>query len=63
LNADEYFGMIINILMGLTFVVLILIFLYMIYGEREKEPSSSTSKVAKIYQKLLTGLCRFHALL
>jgi len=55
--------MIINILMGLTFVVLILIFLYMIYGEREKEPSSSTSKVAKIYQKLLTGLCRFHALL
>jgi len=60
LTVEEYFGMIINISMGLTLVALMLIFLYMIYGEKEKELSSSTNKAAKTFQKLLIGLHRFH---
>ena len=61
MNVEEYFGMIINILMGLTLIVLVLIFLYMIYGE--KESSSPTNKVAKIFRSLSAGLCKLHALL
>lgn len=41
MNVEEYFGMIISILMGLTFIALFLIFLYMIYGEKEKSIPSS----------------------
>ena len=41
LNTGEYFGMIINMLIGLTLIVLIMIFLYMIYGEERGESSLS----------------------
>ena len=60
MTVEEYFGMIINISMGLTLVALMLIFLYMIYGEKEKESSSTTKKAAKTFQNLLIGLHRFH---
>ncbi len=43
MDTESYFGMIINILLGLTFIVLVFAFLYLIYGERE-ETSKSTSK-------------------
>ena len=43
MDAESYFGMIINILLGLTFIVLIFAFLYLVYGERE-ETSKSSSK-------------------
>jgi len=60
LTVDEYFGMIINILMGLTFIVLVLIFFYMIYGEKEEEQSSSIRRLAiKIYQRLSMSLIIF----
>ena len=59
---EEYFGMIINISMGLTFIVLVLIFFYMIYGKKEEE--SSVEKLAvKITQIISSGLCRLQVLL
>ncbi len=36
MDLGAYFGMIINILIVLTFIVLILAFLYMVYGREEK---------------------------
>ncbi len=47
MSVEEYFSTIIWILMGLTFIAISLIFLYMIYGEKEEatETSSSTKAV------------------
>jgi len=36
MNLGSYFGMIIDILIVLTFFVLVLAFLYMVYGREEK---------------------------
>jgi len=63
LSVEEYFSMIINILMGLTFIVLVLIFFYMIYGKREEESSSSTRKLAVRISQISSRLCRLQALL
>jgi len=41
MGIDEYFGTIILILEGLSFVAIFLIFLYMIYGEKEEGKSST----------------------
>lgn len=41
MGVDEYFGTIILILEGLSFVAIFLIFLYMIYGEKEEGRSST----------------------
>jgi hypothetical protein len=35
-NPNAYFGIILNILVGLIFIALVLGFLYMIYGREEK---------------------------
>ena len=64
MTVEDYFGMIINISKGLTLIALMLIFLYMIYGEKKEGSPSSTEKMAvKISQSLSRGLCRLHALL
>ena len=64
MTVEEYFGMIINILMGLTLIVLVMIFFYMIYGEKEERQSSSTGRLAiKIFQGILAGLQRFYVFL
>jgi hypothetical protein len=36
MNADAYFAIMLNILVGLIFIALILGFLYMIYGREER---------------------------
>jgi uncharacterized membrane protein len=36
MDLGSYFGMIIDILIVLTFIVLVLAFLYMVYGREEK---------------------------
>jgi len=36
INLGQYFGIIINVLTVLTFIVLVLAFVYMIYGKEEK---------------------------
>jgi len=46
MTTEVYFSIIIWILMGLTFIAISLIFLYMIYGEKE-ETSSSATKATK----------------
>ena len=47
LNTGEYYGMIINMLIGLTLIVLIMIFFYMIYGEERGESTLSRKTVLK----------------
>jgi hypothetical protein len=36
INLSQYFGIIINLLTVLTFIVLVLAFVYLIYGREEK---------------------------
>jgi hypothetical protein len=36
MNIEEYFGMIITILIGLTFIAIILAFVFMVYGDNEE---------------------------
>ena len=36
INLGQYFGIIVNVLTVLTFIVLVLAFVYMIYGKEEK---------------------------
>ncbi|MEM2111370.1 MAG: hypothetical protein QXX08_05780 [Candidatus Bathyarchaeia archaeon] len=43
MDIESYFGMILSILIGLTFITLVFIFLYIVYGE--KEEGTSTSKI------------------
>jgi len=42
MTIEDYFSTIIWILMGLAFIVISLIFLYMIYGEKEETTQSET---------------------
>jgi len=52
--------MIINILMGLTLIVLILIFFYMVYGEKEeKTPSPVRNFAINIFKIISAALCGF----
>ena len=46
MTVEEYFGMIINMLMGITLIVLLMLFLYMIFGEREREKTSAVQAFA-----------------
>jgi flagellar basal body-associated protein FliL len=47
MSVEEYFSTIIWILMGLAFVAISLIFLYMIYGEKE-ETNQSTGQTKAV---------------
>ncbi len=47
MTVSSYFDMIIWILMGLAFIAISLIFLYMIYGEKEPSRPSSLTKNVK----------------
>jgi len=54
MGVDEYFSMVILALMGLTFIALVLAFLYMIYGEKEESaPSSSKTAFLRKIMSLL----------
>jgi flagellar basal body-associated protein FliL len=53
MSVEDYFSTIIWILMGLAFVAISLIFLYMIYGEKE-ETTQSTSPT-----KVMTAVNNF----
>jgi hypothetical protein len=46
MSVEEYFSTIIWILMGLTFIAISLIFLYMIYVEKEESTETSSSTKA-----------------
>jgi len=53
LTVDEYFAMILMVLMGLTFIALLLIFYYMVYGEKEEStPSPKTSFYGSISEPI-----------
>jgi uncharacterized membrane protein len=55
MNINEYFGMIIFILMGLTFIALVLIFLFMIYGGK----TDKSSFKVKALKSVVTGRLLF----
>jgi len=60
MNVEEYFGMIISILMGLTFIALFLAFLYMMYGEKEESATPTKVKFFKNLSKsILLYLFKF----
>jgi len=56
-DTEAYFGMILNILIGLTLIVLVMAFLYLIYGEREERTASSKVELFKNASKSI--LSRF----
>lgn len=56
MGVDEYFGTIILILEGLAFIAIFLVFLYMIYGEKEE---GSPSTRAMLVMKILDFLFHF----
>jgi hypothetical protein len=52
MNINEYFGMIIFILMGLTFIALVLIFLFMIYGGKANKSSLKVKALKSIVSSI-----------
>jgi len=57
LTTEEYFGMIINILMGLTLIAFVAIFLYMVYCEKEEKPlSPARSLMITLLQEFMIRL-------
>jgi|GEM_PF-3450580 uncharacterized membrane protein len=55
MSIEEYFSTLIWVLMGLTFVVISLIFLYMIYGEKEEavetsSPTKATTAANRVFR-------------
>lgn len=64
MTAEEYFGLIIYVLMGLTFIALVLIFLYMIYGGKEEATSSpKVTFIRNVLNTLLFRLCSLAVLI
>ena len=63
MTMEEYFGMIINILKGLTLIVILMIFLYMIFGERGRGGTSRSHSfliyASRISSYLMWGLYAF----
>ncbi|MCS7120847.1 MAG: hypothetical protein RMJ07_06870 [Nitrososphaerota archaeon] len=47
MSVEEYYAMIRLILMGLTFIALLLIFLYMMHGEKEEKAKPERTAVFK----------------
>lgn len=58
MTSEEYFVMIMYILMGLTFVAFVLLFLYIIYDEKEDGLSSKTALTKNILNTFLFYLLR-----
>ena len=58
MNVETYFSMIISILIGLTFIALFLVFLYMVYGEKEEGTPPPKVKFFKKFLKIFL-LCSF----
>jgi len=63
MTVEEYFSTIIWILMGLTFVAISLIFLYMIYGEKGEATENSSSTKAAVASHLFRFTNRISAFL
>jgi hypothetical protein len=54
MSVDYYFSIVIWILMGLAFIAISLIFLYIIYGEKEETAeSTSPTKAATVADRIL----------
>jgi len=54
MSVEDYFSTIIWVLMGLAFIAIALIFLYMIYGEKEETSQFAGSiKAVKVLNNIL----------
>ncbi len=61
MDIGTYYGMITMILVALTFIVLCLAFLYMVYGEKEETTSSPKAKFFKaISESVPVITAKFH---
>ncbi len=59
MGIDEYFTMVMLVLMGLTLIAFCLVFLYMMYGEKEEStPSPSRALLRNIAGLALLWLSR-----
>ena len=59
MSVSDYFDTIIWILMGLAFIVISLIFLYMIYGgEEETAQSTGSTKAVKVAERIFQIACK-----
>gem|GEM_PF-2125121 len=56
MSTEEYFQMIINILIGLTMITLFLLFLYTIYGKDEQSRPAST-RFLNLSERILSIGC------
>jgi flagellar basal body-associated protein FliL len=62
MSVGDYFAIIIWILMGLAFIAISLIFLYIIYGEKEETAESrSPTKPATVADRILQIICKIPA--
>jgi hypothetical protein len=62
MSVEEYFSIMIWVLMGLTFIALSLIFLYLIYGKKE-EASPDMTKMATATNLILKLTDKMHFLI
>ncbi len=54
MSVEDYFSTIIWVLMGLAFIAIALIFLYMIYGEKEETSQfAGPTKAVKVLNNIL----------
>ena len=56
MTVEDFFDKIVLIVSGLTFIALLLAFLYMVYGEKEEAAPSSAAKLSSIVRR---GLLKF----
>ena len=60
MDTANYYGMIISVLIGITFIALIFAFLYLIYGEKEEASASSkTEHLKDVPNKILISITSF----
>lgn len=59
MDTASYYGMIISVLIGITFIALIFAFLYIIYGEKEETLTSSQTEHVKDINKIFIRIASF----
>ncbi len=60
MDTASYYGMIISVLIGITFIALIFAFLYIKYKKKEETSiSSKTEHLKNISSKILIGIASF----
>ena len=51
MSIEDYYQMIINVLIALTMITLILLFLYLVYGKEESTPTDT--RISRIPERMV----------